>query len=599
MSFEIALVLLVILFLLVALYKELLWPPLVFFIAIVVLTVLGILSPKEALGGFANDQLAVIVMLLVLSDIIRQSTLIEHLFDKIFKGAKSSAGFLARMIAYVSVCSAFFNNTPLVAMMMPYVYSWSKRNKVSPSKLLIPLSYAAILGGCATLVGTSTNLIVNGMVLDAIAENPPGTPSYIPSLSPLGIFDFAYVGLPMLVIGSIYLMVFGNKLLPDRKDVVEDYVQSAREYLVEAKVKPNSSLIGKTIKEAKLRKLEGVFLVKIIRGNRMISPVSPMEILEEDDGLIFSGVTNAISDLTKPSMGLSLPKACDIPKSSNDIVEVVISHSSRLAGGKIQDSDFRGKYDGSILAVHRNRENLSGKIGEIVLKAGDVLLVLIGEDFFKRTADVTAFYVISKEKKQIDIKPYKLAILVGGILGAVILQAIGIFPLFHSLMMLLGVVFLMNVVPLSEIRKGLDFNLIVLLAFGLAFGKAMINSGAAGYLADYLLKFAAPFGQMGLLAALFLITNLLSSYITNKAAVAIIFPISLSVSQTMGYDVAPFILVVCFGAAASFITPIGYQTNLMVFGPGGYSFKDFFKIGLPLTILYMIVCVTVLSLMYT
>jgi di/tricarboxylate transporter len=223
---------------------------------------------------------------------------------------------------------------------------------------------------------------------------------------------------------------------------------------------------------------------------------------------------------------------------------------------------------------------------------------LIGPDFYKRVAEVQAFYVISKEQETTDIKPWKLAIMIGGIVGAVVLQAIGVFPLFYSLFSLLGIVLVMDMIPFTIIRKGFDFNLVILLAFGLAFGKAMSNSGAATFLAEGILVLGEPLGFAGLIAGIFLITNLLSSYITNKAAVAILFPISIKIAATMGFDIQPFILVVCYGAAASFITPIGYQTNLMVYGPGGYTFKDFFRVGLPLTILYMIVCVVVLTYMY-
>jgi len=585
MSAEIIIVLLVILFLLVSLYREWLWPPVIFFISVAVLTLSGIITPQEALGGFANDQVAVIVILLILSEIIRHSSLVDKMFDAIFSGANSVNSFLWRMMGYVSISSAFFNNTPLVAMMMPYVHSWSNKNGISPSRLLIPLSYAAILGGCMTLVGTSTNLIVNGMAIEAGLEG-------------LNIFDFIYVGAPMLFVGFLYLLFFGRKLLPDTKDMVEDFVQSSREYLVEAKVNSDSPLINKSIREAKLRHLKGLFLVEIVRGDKLITPVSPHEVLQAGDGLIFTGVTSAISDLDKPAMGLSLPKPTEAKEKGMNIIELVISHNSRLIGSKIQDSDFRGKYDGSILAVHRNRENLSGKIGEIEIRAGDVLLALIGPDFYKRVAEVQAFYVISKEQETTDIKPWKLAIMIGGIVGAVVLQAIGVVPLFYSLFSLMGIVLVMDMIPFTIIRKGFDFNLVILLAFGLAFGKAMSNSGAAKFLAEGILVLGEPLGFTGLIAGIFIITNLLSSYITNKAAVAILFPISIKIAATMGFDIQPFILVVCYGAAASFITPIGYQTNLMVYGPGGYTFKDFFRVGLPLTILYMIVCVIVLTYMY-
>lgn len=585
MSFEIILVFVVIVFLIVALYSDILLPSISFLIAVTVLTIGGVITPKDALSGFANDQLAVIVMLLVLSGVVRRSAMVEHLFNRMFHKSQSPNSFKARMMGVVSVSSAFFNNTPLVAMMMPYVYDWCKKKKIAPSRMLIPLSYAAILGGCCTLIGTSTNLIVNGMAIEA-------------GLDSLQIFDFIYVGLPMLVIGAGFLLLFGKALLPETKDVMDSYVEMSRKYLVETVIKPGSELIGKSITEAELRNLEGVFLVEIIRNEKVITPVSPEEKLEERDTLIFSGVTSAISELTKPEMGLSLPKACAIPNSEMRIAEVVISQNSRLLGQKIQDSDFRGQYDASVLAVHRNRENLSGKIGKIEIKAGDVLLVLAGSDFYKRVEGIQPFYFISKEQGPRYVSTPKMLLIVLGLVLGIILHAMGVFTLFNSLLILVGLVLIMGIMPVDEIRKEMDFNLIILLALGLAFGRAMIESGAADYIADLLLKVAVPLGSVGIIGGLFLITNLLSSYITNKAAVAIVFPVSIAMADTLSHDVTPYILVVCFGAAASFITPIGYQTNLMVYGPGRYSFKDFFRVGLPLTLLYMAVCVTVLTHLY-
>ena len=585
MSPELILIFIVIVFLLVMLYTDRLMPSVVFLIAVTVLTIGGVITPTQALSGFANDQLAVIVMLLVLSGVVRRSAMVEHLFAKMFPKSQSTIAFKAKMMGAVSVSSAFFNNTPLVAMMMPYVYDWCKKKKIAPSRMLIPLSYAAILGGCCTLIGSSTNLIVNGMAIEAGLES-------------LQIFDFVYVGIPMLVIGIGFLLIFGKSLLPERSDVKDAYVEMSRKYLVETVIKPGSELIGKSIAEAQLRHLEGVFLVEIIRNDRVITPVSPEENLEEGDTLIFSGVTSAIDDLTKQEMGLSLPKACAIPNSERRIAEVVISQNSRLLGKKIQDSDFRGQYDGSILAVHRNRENLTGKIGEIEIKAGDVLLVLAGSDFYKRVEGIQPFYFISKEQAPRYVSTPKMLLIVFGLILGIILHAMGVFALFNSLLILVGLVLIMRIMPVDEIRKEMDFNLIILLALGLAFGRAMIESGAANYIADLLLKVAVPWGNIGIIGGLFLITNLLSSYITNSAVVAIVFPVSVAMAETLSHDVTPYILVVCFGAAASFITPIGYQTNLMVYGPGRYSFKDFFRIGFPLTLLYMVVCVGVLTYFY-
>lgn len=572
----------VIIFLVLALYREWVKPALAFLIGVTVLLLTGVISPKESLEGFANEQLAVIIILLVLSEIIRKSKVSSIALDRIFGGHSSEAGFKLKMMLAVSSMSAFFNNTPIVAMLIPYVKNWSNRNNVSASKLFIPLSYAAILGGCATLIGTSTNLIVNGLATEAGFDS-------------LNIFDFAWVGIPMAVFGVIYLLLTGN-LLPNRKDRVEGFISHSREYLVEVSVKEGAPIVGKTVEEAGLRNLDNIFLVELVRGEEVYGPVSPQEMLQDNDVLIFAGNIAMLNDLKKPGLGLTLPKECDF--TSNNIAEVVLSNNSSLIGTTVKDADFRGRYDGAILAVHRNGEKLSGKIGTIELKAGDVLLVLTGNDYYKRTQGVQAFYTISQNEEEDTLPLMKVLAVIFGVIASVILSSLNIIPLFTGLVVVLGLALAMRLVPVNEIRKSFDVNLVVIIALGLALGKAMINSGVAAIIAQNLINVTKPTGAVGLLAGIFLITNFLAAYITNKAAVAIIFPISVSVAQSMDVPVVPFILIVAFGAAANFITPIGYQTNLMVYGPGGYNFKDFFKIGFPLTLVYAIASVLILSMVY-
>ena len=555
---------------------------LTFLIGVTVLLLTGVITPKESLEGFANEQLAVIIILLVLSEIIRKSKVSSIALDKVFGGHSSETGFKLKMMMAVSSMSAFFNNTPIVAMLIPYVKNWGNRNDVSSSKLLIPLSYAAILGGCATLIGTSTNLIVNGLATEAGFDS-------------LNIFDFTWVGVPMAVFGIGYLALTRN-LLPNRKDRVEGFITRSREYLVEVSVKEQSSLVGKTVENAGLRNLDNVFLVEIVREGNIIGPVSPQEVLVENDVLIFAGNISMLNDLKKPVLGLTLPQACDV--SSNNIVEVVLSNNSSLIGSTVRDTDFRGRYDAAILAVHRNGEKLTGKIGDIQLKAGDVLLVLAGNDYYKRTQGVQAFYTISENEEEDTLPLFKVLSVILGVIASVVLSSLNVLPLFTGLVIVLGAALAMNLVPINEIRKSFDINLVVIIALGLALGKAMINSGVAGVIAEHLVNWLRPLGAVGLLAGIFIITNVMAAYITNKAAVAIVFPISVSIAESMGVPVVPFILVVAFGAAANFITPIGYQTNLMVYGPGGYSFKDFFKIGLPLTMVYAVTCVIILSFVY-
>lgn len=589
-TFELIVVFIVILFILFSLYQELLGTTFTFVIAVVALGFFGILTPREILNGFANQQLAVIILLLLLGDIIRQTGVVEILFDRIFKSARSYRGFLSRMTIIISGFSAFLNNTPLVAVMMPYVNSWCKRNNISPSKFLMPLSYAAILGGCATLIGTSTNLIVNGMVIDQ---------QIFPGMESLNIFEFAYVGIPMIFIGFFYLLFFGEKLLPNKLDLIEKFSTNTREYLVEAEIRKDSKLIGKTIEEANLRNLKGLFLVEIIRKSFKISSVKPNVILQKDDILIFAGDTETIVEMINSDIGLRLPSVGMLyKKKQTEVVEIVISHNSPMINKTVKEIRFRAKYDAAVIAVHRNGERISGKIGDIIIKPGDVLLLFTGADFISRSNHTQDFYFISKVKDFQKIEAYKVWTLLGGTVLTILLAALNIVSLFMGLVVLLMVVIAMKIANPKELYKAVDYNLAMIIALALALGTAMIKSGAAELIADLVITTFLPLGRIGLLFGIYLITAILAAYITNKAAVAIIFPISLTMAANLDLNPIPFVLVVSFAAAANFITPHGYQTNLMVYGPGGYSFKDFFRVGAPLTLIYMVVTVFILNLIY-
>ena len=569
-----------------SLYLEWFKPTVTFFIAILIFIFGGVLTPNEALKGFANEQLAVIVLLLIISDIFKKSSVVNVLFHRLFGRSKSLSSFKLGMMTVVASFSAFFNNTPLVAMMMPYTNNWAIKNKVAPSKLLIPLSYAAILGGCVTLVGTSTNLIVNGLAIDAGFE-------------PLSIFDFTAVGLPMLVIGLMYLLFFGNKLLPDTLTKKVDGERGSREFFVEAQIKSNSKLISGTVESAGFRALKGLYLVEVVRNESSFSPVAPDFILQEDDALIFAGETDALEGIKEGSLGLTLPKIVDRllgEKSSTN--EVVVSFNSSLIGKKVKETDFRARFDAAIVAIHRNGERLSGKIGDMELKAGDVLLVFSGSNFISRAKNNRAFYILSHTEEAEDINVKKVSVVFIALVVSVVVSAVSSISLLLCLACVLLLGILLKIMPLNEIRKGLDFDLIILIAFGLAFGKAMINSGASIYLADGFLLLQNYLNPTLFLMLIFLITNVLAAYITNKAAVAILFPISVSIALQLGLNPIPFILIVSFGAAANFITPIGYQTNLMVYGSGGYNFKDFMRIGWPLTLIYMVVSAVILGVIY-
>ena len=583
MTFDGIIVLLVIGFIIGSLYLNYIGPGLTFIIGIVGLGIAGILTPGEILSGFANEQIAVIVLLLILGDIIKKSGVIDDIFIKVFESSKTYKSFMARMTVLVAGFSAFLNNTPLVALMMPFVSDWSRKNNVTASKLLIPLSYAAILGGCATLIGTSTNLVVNSLVVDQ---------RIIPGLEPLNIFDFSYVGVPMIIIGIGYLMVFGYKLLPDHKDIVDTISDNSREFIAEVRVTKKGSFGGKTIEQAKLRNLKGLFLVEILRHDRTIKPVTPQTRIYEDDILMFAGNTETISDFITSKEGLQLAQVGMFSKKPNtELIEVVVSHNSTLVSKTAKSSGFRGRFDAAIIAIHRNGERISGKIGDVRFMAGDVLLLLAGEDFPKSISESNDIYSISKIKEYKTLPAYKSVALIGGTFAAIVIASIGITSLFVALLTLVILLTVIGVASSKDIAKGIDFNLVLVIALSLALGTAMVKTGVADTVSHYTFELLTPLGIVGVMAGIFLLTNFLGAVISNKAAVALIFPIALTLAINLELDPKPFILLVAFAGAASFITPIGYQTNLMVYGPGNYKFKDFFKIGLPLTIFYLIATV--------
>ncbi len=583
-------VILTIVFIIIALYKELMRPPVTFLVAIVGLNIFGILSPKDILAGFSNEQIAVITLLLIIGDLVQSTNVLDRLFDRIFRKAKTYNGFLIRMMAYVATASAFFNNTPLVAMLMPYTFSWSKRNQVVVSKLLIPLSYAAILGGAATLIGTSTNLIVGGLVTEAQAEI---------EIESIGIFDFVYVGVPMIVIGMLYILLVGKHLLPIKRGVMFDFRSSKREYVVETKVKEDSRLIGKTVSEAGLRNLTGLFLVEIIRGKEQLSPVKPEDRIQSGDHLIFAGETTTVADLIDKDFGLSLPKnAYTLNDNGTGVLEAVIPFNSNLIGKKIRESDFRSRFDASILAVHRNGEKLAGRIGDIVLKSGDLLLLIGGKEVFKRIEGYNVFYILSQVKQISDVKKTKVIIVLVGLFAAIVLSSLKIVSLFIGLLVLLAFMFISKMITMGQLKKSTRFNIVMIAGLALALGKAMMITGTADYLAEGVVAILEPHGILVTMFGIYLVTNILAGYMTNVAAVSIIFPIVLSTSIQLGVNPTPFILLIAFASSANFFTPVGYQTNLMVYSAGGYKFNDFLKIGLPLSIIYMAVAVLVLYYMY-
>jgi len=563
-----------------------------FSVGVLALGVAGILTPKEILAGFANEQIAVIILLLLVGEIIQQTGLTDQIFERFFREAKTYKAFLGRITLVVCTLSAFLNNTPLVAVMMPYVHSWSKTSQyTTPSKLLIPLSFASILGGCATLIGTSTNLIVNSMIEEQ---------KVLPGLRPLEMFEFAWVGVPMIILGSMYIIVFSNRLLPENKDFFAKFKANTRQYLVETRLKANASFVGKSINDAGLRNLQGLFLVKVIRGENGISPVHPEMKLRKHDVLVFAGDTSTIADLLHNYQDLEPVESDGFlkNKAAMHLVEGVISYNSSLENKSIKESQFRSQYDAAIVAVLRGGEKLTGKIGSIVLKAGDVLLMIAGRDFEEIVRGKSDFYILSELKKPAKNEAWKTALPLVGLFFAILLSTLKLVPLFLLVSVLLAVLLVLRISPTKNILRSVDYNLVVIIAMSLALGTAMTKSGVAEIIAKLFQSLVMPLGEIGLLVGIYVVTAAISSVMINKAAVALLFPVVLTLADQTGMNPVALILCMTFAAAASFLSPVGFQTNMMVYGPGGYTFRDFFRIGFPLTVLYMAVTVLVLRLIY-
>lgn len=567
--------------------KELVRPAIVFLLAVILLVLTGILEAEDLLAGFSNPSIASIILLILLTAAIRKNFNIEYVFEKMYRSAKTYRSFLLRMMAQVAAISSVMNNTPVVAAMTPYVFNWGKKHNISPAKLLIPLSFATICGGMITLIGTSTTLVLSGFMID---QGLPG----------LDVGHLFITGVSVSLTFMLFILLGGHKLLPDHSDLLDEFRKNRREYLVETQLSHTSALINKEVKEGGLRNLNGTYLVEILREDKVISPVEPTEVIKTSDTLIFAGNTNDIMDLIRPETGIRLPDAARFMDNSDkiEVVEAVISNNSSLIGKKIKDTDFRNRYDAAIVAIHRNGEKLNGKLGEVRISPGDLLLVYAGPNFKDRADLYRDLFIISNLREIVKPGKKKVIALCALAVTAIVFLAFDFFSLFTSLLIIFALMSAFNMITLHDIKRGLDVNMIAILVLSLALGQATLESGAAELVAEVILNSLEPYGSFAIMCGLLFFTSIITSFITNVGAVAISFPLAFSMSNSLGIDGSPFYLAVAFASSAAFLTPIGYQTNLIVYGPGGYNFKDFFKIGLPTIVVYLLTVLTCLSVLY-
>ncbi len=579
-SLHIPFVLVIIFLMVVALLLDKFKASNIFLIATALILGAGILPIKDFISGFSNISILTIFLLIIITTAVNDHFNLSSFFDKAFCSLRSPREFILKMGGVVAFVSAFMNNTPVVAMMMPYFYSWSKKNNVNPSKLLMPLSYAAIVGGVITLIGTSTNLMLNCL----LQSN---------GLEPINFGDFLIPGLLVATSSLICIYVLAPILLPDSVDVLQTFKENTREYLVETLVTKGAAATGKTIREAGLRNLSGVFLTGVIRNNNHITPVKPNQLIQEGDVLLFAGETKTIIDLIKNSKGLELFKKAQFETlNAAEIVEAIVSQSSALDRKTIKQAAFREKYDAAIIGIHRKGRKIRGKIGLIELRSGDMILLTTGPDFWSRNLQNKDLIIANSFKPRKDFPKSKKAIFLVGLLASLGLVLSGILSLFESLSVILLLQLLLGMIDLEKVKQNISFDLLIILITALTMGKAIINTGAAEQLTKVFFDSASQWSPFWVLGGVFLITFILTSLITNVAAISIIFPVVFSLSATSPIPDKALFLTLAYAASCCFLTPLAYQTNLMVMEAGNYKYRDFMRLGLPVSIVYATVYLT-------
>lgn len=565
-------------------------PDVLLMTAVLALVVTQVIDMKDAVGGMSNEAMLTVAALFVVGAAVQDTGGVNWIAKNLFGRPKTVFVALVRLVFPVLGLSAFLNNTTVVAMLIPAVNDTARTNRMSPSKLLLPLSYAAVLGGTITMIGTSTNLVVQGLWTKSGHE-------------PFGMFDITWVGLPVAVAGAVYVIFVAAYFIPNRKPAlsIDDDV---KQYTVEMQVAADSPLVGSSIETAGLRHLPGLYLAEIDREGTAMPAVSPQEKLRAGDRLMFVGAIESVKELHK-IRGL-MPATDEVfklkaPRTQRCLVEAVVSNTCPLLGMTIRDSRFRSHYNAVVVAVARNGERLRSKIGDIVLQAGDVLLVEAHPSFAEQQRNSRDFFLVSAVEESSPPR-HELALLSVLLLaGMVIAVALPDFfetpPYKLSMLTAAGVtavlMLLTRCISVDSARRSISWDVLLSIAASFALGEAMSRTGAANMIADMAKSFAGD-SPLLTLAVIYLTTVLVTELITNNAAAALMFPFSLQTAAALDVNAAPFAIAVMVAASAGFATPIGYQTNLMVYGPGGYKFTDYLKVGIPLDLITAIVAILVI-----
>ena len=550
----------------------------IFGLALCVLYGLGLVSTNDVLASASNPGVVSLVLLMLCSLAIEKTSYIRMLGVRLIKPGLLSTRL--RLMFTTVLSSAFLNNTAVVSALVAPI----KNNPHhAPSRLLIFLSYFSILGGTLTLVGTSTNMIVNSMLIDS------GLPA-------LGFFDFTLVGLALVCACGAVLL-----LMRPAFNALPKVQESASHYLMDAQVDSGSPLIGKSIERNGLRNLDGLFLVEVVRDGRMISPVSPDEVIEERDHLIFNGSVGKLEQLLKMK-GLSLfankPSSRMQDVMSSNLSEVLIRPDSHLVGKCLKSAGFRAKFDAAVVAIKRDGESVSGKLGEIELKAGDFLVLAVGADFHSRHNLSNNFVFVSGVEPDHILSDGQGRLAIAGFAAVITLAATGLVELLQGLVLLFALYLLTGCLNRQEVLRRLPVQLWLIITTALLFSKALVSSGVFSIIASQVSDALISMPLWMVVLAIYIVTWLLTELVTNNAAAALMFPFALGLASAMGTDPMVLVMTVTFAASASFVSPYGYQTNLIVMNAGGYRLQDFVKTGWPAALVYGVVVVTLVPLVY-
>ncbi|NTS78518.1 SLC13 family permease [Catenovulum sp. SM1970] len=536
----------------------------VFTFTLVSLFITGIITPEQSLQNAVSPGVATLIALLLASRALERTSVLKLFASKAIDD--SEAKTVAKLSGLAAFFSSFLNNTAVVATLIKPIKAQSKHPS---SRLLIPLSYAAILGGTTTLIGTSTNMVVNSFWMNQGNES-------------LGFFSFLPIGLALVICGA-FLLILRRQKLP----LVETKTDDSH-YFIDLKINPNSPLVGKTIEESSLRNLNSFYLVELVRASNSITPVQPNRVLQAKDRLVFCGDVNHIEELQRVEGATIFAEHTGLM--SDNLVEVVVAERSTLVGQTLKSAGFRAMFDAAVVGLKRNGLRVPGKLGEVKLKEGDSLLLAAGGDFKKRKNLSKHFFVISDLSVDQPLTVTQNACVLAGFATVLAASIAGLTTLFTGLCIFIVACMAAGLLKSAELKRLFPFDLWLIITAALTLADAMMQSGLSDTIATSLHAYFSQQSALFAMIGVIIVTMILTEIVTNTAAAALMFPLALGFAHSFGVSEMTFVMAVAFGASACFLSPYGYQTNLLVFNTGGYKFTDFTKFGLPFSLMYLVVC---------